>query len=91
MTNVNEIKDLKLKANTALFWGDDAEDVTIIEDIDRKTFDKVAVGFEDRPSFYSGYNDDEMFDVLFSMDNDCANDLIEDYYKEWGKFIEIIY
>ena len=85
-----EIKSLKLKANTALFWGDDAEDVKILENVDKETFDKVSEAFEDRPAFYSGENDDEMFDILFSMDDDCAYDLIEDYNEEWGKYIEII-
>ena len=85
-----QIKDLKLKANTALFWGDDAEDVKILENVDKETFDKVSEAFEDRPAFYAGENDDEMFDILFSMDDDCAYDLIEDYNKEWGRFIEII-
>ena len=84
------IKDLKLKANTALFWGDDAEDVKILENIDKETLDKVSEAFEDRPAFYAGENDDEMFDILFSMDDDCAYDLIEDYNEEWGKYIEVI-
>ena len=84
-----EIKNLKLLPNTALFWGDDAEDVKILENVDKDTFDKVSEAFEDRPAFYSGYNDDEMFDILFSSDDECAYDLIEDYNKEWGRFIEI--
>ena len=53
------IKDLKLKANTALFWGDDAEDVKILENVDKETFDKVSEAFEDRPAFYAGENDDD--------------------------------
>ena len=87
---VIEIKDLKLKANTALFWGDDCEDVKILENVDKKTFDKVSEAFEDRPAFYAGENDDEMFDILFSMDDETAYDLIEDYNEEWGKYIEVI-
>lgn len=85
-----EIKNLKLLPNTALFWGDDAEDVKILENVDKDTFDKVSEAFEDRPAFFAGYNDDEMFEILFSMDDECAYDLIEDYNKEWGRFIEII-
>ena len=85
-----EIKELKLKANTALFWGEDSEDVKIMEDISRKDFDKISNAFEDYCAYYSGYNDDEMFEILFSLDDECAYDLIEDYYKEWGRFIEII-
>lgn len=85
-----EIKNLKLLPNTALFWGDDAEDVKILENVDKDTFDKVSEAFEDRPAFFAGYNDDEMFDILFSSDDECAYDLIEDYNKEWGRFIEII-
>ena len=93
MTKINrnlEIQDLKLKAKTALFWGDDAEDVKILENVDKETFDKVSEAFEDRPAFYAGYNDDEMFDILFSTDDETAYDLIEDYNKEWRRFIEII-
>ena len=90
MTNSRlEIKNLKLLPNTALFWGDDAEDVKILENVDKKTFEKVSEAFEDRPAFYAGENDDEMFDILFSMDDECAYDLIEDYNEEWGKFIVI--
>ena len=84
------IKDLKLAPNTALFWGEDAEDVKIITAVTKETFEKVSEAFEDRPAFFSGYNDDEMFDILFSTDDECAYDLIGDYYNEWGKYIEII-
>jgi len=31
-----------------------------------------------------------MFDILFSMDDETVYDLVEDYYEEWGKYIEII-
>jgi len=31
-----------------------------------------------------------MFEILFSMDDETAYDLIEDYNEEWGKYIEII-
>ena len=36
-----KIKDLKLLPNTALFWGDDAEDVKISTGITQATFDKI--------------------------------------------------
>tara|TARA_B100000674_G_scaffold61734_1_gene42914 strand:- start:1397 stop:1714 length:318 start_codon:yes stop_codon:yes gene_type:complete len=84
-----EIKNLKLLPNTALFWGDDAEDVKISTGITQATFDKMFELVPDRPSFYAGDNDDEMFEILFSNDDTCAYDLIEDYYDEWGKYIEI--
>ena len=83
------IKDLKLAPNTALFWGEDAEDVKVITSVTKETFEKVSEAFEDRPAFYAGENDDEMFDILFSMDDECAYDLIEDYNEEWGKYIVI--
>ena len=85
-----KIKDLKLKANTALFWGSDCEDVKIIEDIDKDMFDKVWDLNEDKVAFLAGDNDDDMFDILFSMDDETVYDLVEDYYEEWGKYIEII-
>lgn len=85
-----QIKDLKLTPKTALFWGDDCEDVTIVTDIDMVTFDKMSNMMPDKPAFYSGYNDDEMFDILFSMDDETAYDLIESYNDEWGNHIEII-
>ena len=91
MTNSRKtIKDLKLAPNTALFWGDDAEDVKIITAVNKETFEKISEAFEDRPAFYAGENDDEMFDILFSNDDECAYDLIGDYFNEWGKYIEII-
>ena len=85
-----KIKNLKLVPNTALFWGDDCEDVKISTGITKATFDKMFELVSDRPSFYAGDNDDEMFEILFSMDDECAYDLIEDYYKEWGYLIEIV-
>ena len=85
-----KIKDLKLVPNTALFWGDDCEDVKISTGITKDTFEKMFEVLSDRPSFYAGDNDDEMFEVLFSKDDTCAYDLIEDYYEEWGKYIEVI-
>ena len=85
-----EIKSLKLAPNTALFWGEDAEDVKVITSVTKETFEKVSEAFEDRPAFYAGYNDDEMFDILFSNDDECAYDLIGDYNDEWGKYIEIV-
>jgi len=84
-----KIKNLKLLPNTALFWGDDAEDVKISTGINQATFDKMFELVPDRPSFYAGDNDDEMFEILFSMEDEMAYDLIEDYYEEWGKYIEI--
>ena len=84
-----EIKNLKLLPNTALFWGDDAEDVKISTGITQATFDKMFELVPDRPSFYAGDNDDEMFEILFNLDDTCAYDLIEDYYNEWGKYIVI--
>lgn len=85
-----KIKDLKLTPNTALFWGSDCEDVKIIEDIDKDMFDKVWDLDEDKVAFLAGDNDGDMFDILFSMDDETVYDLVEDYYEEWGKYIEII-
>ena len=85
-----EIKELKLKANTALFWGSDCEDVKIIEGIDKDMFDKVWDLDEDKVAFLAGDNDGDMFEILFSMDDKTAYDLIEDYNEDWGKYIEII-
>jgi hypothetical protein len=31
-----------------------------------------------------------MFEIIFSLNDECAYDLIEDYNKEWGRFIEIV-
>ena len=84
-----KIKNLKLVPNTALFWGDDCEDVKISTGITQATFDKMFELVSDRPSFYAGDNDDEMFEILFSMDDDCAYYFIDDYYEEWGNYIEI--
>jgi hypothetical protein len=84
------IKELKLKKNTALFWGDDAEDVKIIEGLSQEMFDKVYDLDEDKVAFLAGDNDGDMFEILFDLNDDCAYDLIEDYNKEWGKYIEII-
>ena len=85
-----EIKELKLKANTALFWGSDCEDVKIIEGIDKDMFDKVWDLDEDKVAFLAGDNDGDMFEILFSMDDETAYELIEGYNNEWGKYIEII-
>jgi len=85
-----EIKELKLKANTALFWGSDCEDVKIIEGLTQEMFDKVWDLDEDKVAFLAGDNDVDMFEILFSMDDEVAYDLIEDYNEEWGKYIEII-
>jgi hypothetical protein len=85
-----EIKELKLKANTALFWGSDCEDVKIIEGLSQEMFDKVWDLDEDKVAFLAGDNDGDMFDILFSMDDKTAYDLIEDYNEDWGKYIEII-
>jgi|SRR5210317_241481 len=85
-----EIKSLKLTPNTALFWGDDCEDVSIATDIDKVTFDKMCNMMPGHSAFYSGYNDDEMFEILFSMDDETTYDLIESYNDEWGNHIEII-
>jgi len=85
-----EIKELKLKANTALFWGSDCEDVKIIEGLTQEMFDKVWDLDEDKVAFLAGDNDGDMFEILFSMDDEVAYDLIEDYNEEWGKYIEII-
>ena len=46
-----EIKELKLKKNTALFWGRDAEDVKIIEGLSQEVFDKVWDLDEDKVAF----------------------------------------
>ena len=85
-----EIKELKLKANTALFWGSDCEDVKIIEGMDKDMFDKAWDLDEDKVAFLAGDNDGDMFDILFSMNDETAYDLIEDYYEDWGKYIEVI-
>ena len=85
-----EIKELKLKANTALFWGSDCEDVKIIEGLSQEMFDKVWDLDEDKVAFLAGDNDGDMFEILFSMDDETAYELIEDYNEEWGKYIEII-
>ena len=85
-----EIKELKLKDNTALFWGSDCEDVKIIEGIDKDMFDKVWDLDEDKVAFLAGDNDGDMFEILFSMDDETAYELIEGYNNEWGKYIEII-
>jgi len=85
-----EIKELKLKANTALFWGSDCEDVKIIEGLSQEMFDKVWDLDEDKVAFLAGDNDGDMFEILFSMDDKTAYDLIEDYNEDWGKYIEII-
>ena len=85
-----EIKELKLKANTALFWGSDCEDVKIIEGLSQEMFDKVWDLDEDKVAFLAGDNDGDMFEILFSMDDETAYELIEDYNEDWGKYIEII-
>ena len=85
-----EIQNLKLTPDTALFWGDDAEDVKIVTACTKGTFDQIRSVNPDRPAFFAGHNDDEMFEIIFSMDDECAYDLIEDYYEEWGKYIEVI-
>ena len=85
-----EIKELRLKANTALFWGSDCEDVKIIEGLSQEMFDKVWDLDEDKVAFLAGDNDGDMFEILFSMDDKTAYDLIEDYNEDWGKYIEII-
>ena len=85
-----EIKELKLKANTALFWGSDCKDVKIIEGLSQEMFDKVWDLDEDKVAFLAGDNDGDMFEILFSMDDKTAYDLIEDYNEDWGKYIEII-
>ena len=85
-----EIKELKLKANTALFWGSDCEDVKVIEGLSQEMFDKVWDLDEDKVAFLAGDNDGDMFEILFSMDDKTAYDLIEDYNEDWGKYIEII-
>jgi hypothetical protein len=91
MTNSRkEIKELKLKDNTALFWGSDCEDVKIIEGLSQEIFDKVWDLDEDKVAFYAGDNDGDMFEILFSMDDETAYELIESYNEEWGKYIEII-
>ena len=59
-----EIKELKLKANTALFWGSDCEDVKIIEGLAQEMFDKVWDLDEDKVAFLAGDNDGDMFDIL---------------------------
>ena len=85
-----EIQDLKLKEGIILMWGEDCEDVKIFKNKTEEEFNELADQFEDYSSYHSGTNDDEMFDILFSMDDECAYDLIEDYYEEWGKYIEVI-
>ena len=85
-----EIKELKLKEGIVLLWGEDCEDVKIFKNKSQEEADELFEQFEDYSTFYSGDNDDEMFDILFSMDDECAYDLIEDYNEEWGKFIEVI-
>ena len=47
ITKLPEIKNLKLKTNSALFWGEDCEDVKIFENISRNEFDKIADQFGD--------------------------------------------
>lgn len=90
ITKLPEITNLKLKTNSALFYGEDSEDVKVFENISRNEFEKIADQFDDYSAYYSGYNDDEMFDILFSMDDDTAYQMIEDNYKEWGYIIEIV-
>jgi len=93
MTKINrnlEIQDLKLKEGIILMWGEDCEDVKIFKNKTKEEFEELADQFEDYSSYHSGTNDDEMFEILFSMDDECAYDLIEDYNEEWGKYIEII-
>ena len=85
-----EIQDLKLKEGIILMWGEDCEDVKIFKNKTEEEFNELASQFEDYSSYHSGTNDDEMFEILFSMDDETAYDLIEDYYEEWGKYIEII-
>ena len=85
-----EIQNLKLKEGIILMWGEDCEDVKIFKNKTEEEFNELADQFEDYSSYHSGTNDDEMFDILFSMDDETAYDLIEDYYEEWGKYIEII-
>lgn len=85
-----QIKELKLKEGTILMWGEDCEDVKIFKNKTEEEFNELTDQFEDYSSYHSGTNDDEMFDILFSMNDEIAYDLIEDYNKEWGKYIEII-
>ena len=85
-----EIVELRLKDNTALFWGEDCEDVKVFEDVDKETFDKMYSLNEENVAFRGGDNDDEMFEILFDMDYERAYELIEMYYEEWGKHIEIV-
>jgi len=85
-----EIQDLKLKEGIILMWGEDCEDVKIFKNKTKEEFEELADQFEDYSSYHSGTNDDEMFDILFSMDDETAYDLIEDYNEEWGKYIEIV-
>jgi len=93
MTKINrnlEIQDLKLKEGIILMWGEDCEDVKIFKNKTEEEFNELADQFEDYSFYHSGTNDDEMLEILFSMDDECAYDLIEDYNEEWGKYIEII-
>ena len=85
-----QIKELKLKEGIVLMWGEDCEDVKIFKNKTEEEFNELTDQFEDYSSYHSGTNDDEMFDILFSMNDEIAYDLIEDYNKEWGKYIEII-
>ena len=85
-----QIKELKLKEGTILMWGEDCEDVKIFKNKTEEEFNELTDQFEDYSSYHSGTNDDEMFDILFSMNDEIDYDLIEDYNKEWVKYIEII-
>ena len=85
-----EIQDLKLKEGIILMWGEDCEDVKIFKNKTEEEFNELASQFEDYSSYHSGTNDDEMLEMIFSDDDETVYDLVEDYYEEWGKYIEII-
>ena len=85
-----EIQDLKLKEGIILMWGEDCEDVKIFKNKTEEEFNELVSQFEDYSSYHSGTNDDEMFEILFSMDDESVYYLVENYYEEWGKYIEII-
>ena len=70
-----EIKELKLKEGIILMWGEDCEDVKIFKNKTEEEFKELASQFEDYSSYHSGTNDDEMFEILFSMEDEVVYDL----------------
>jgi hypothetical protein len=85
-----QIKDLRLKEGIILMWGEDCEDVKIFKNKTAEEFEELASQFDDYSSYHSGTNDDEMLEILFGNDDETIYYLVEDYFEDWGKYIEII-